>query len=57
LLSGFNVLQAVFKQFGGSGYGSSDIVSTDEPEFKRHQKLEKLYISTRAGKVGVALNF
>lgn len=41
---------AVFKQFGGSGYGSSDIVSTDEPEFKRHQKLEKLYISTRAGK-------
>ncbi|KAH9326599.1 hypothetical protein KI387_006777, partial [Taxus chinensis] len=42
--------QAVFKQFGGSGYGSSDMVITDEEELQRHQKLERLYISTRAGK-------
>lgn len=41
---------AVFKQFGGSGYGSSDIVITDAAEFDRHQKLERLYTSTRAGK-------
>ncbi|PWA76085.1 SH3 domain-containing protein [Artemisia annua] len=42
--------QAVFKQFGGGGYGGSDNVVTDEAEFKLHQKLEKLYISTRAAK-------
>jgi len=41
---------AVFKQFGGSGYGSSDMVITNEAELQRNQKLEKLYISTRAGK-------
>ncbi|XP_077231182.1 SH3 domain-containing protein 2-like [Tasmannia lanceolata] len=39
--------QAVFKQFG---YGGSDTVVTDEAELQQHQKLEKLYISTRAGK-------
>ncbi|XP_010271500.1 PREDICTED: SH3 domain-containing protein 2-like [Nelumbo nucifera] len=42
--------QAVFKQFGGGGYGGSDSVVTDEAELQQHQKLEKLYISTRAGK-------
>ncbi|XP_039119495.1 SH3 domain-containing protein 2 [Dioscorea cayenensis subsp. rotundata] len=41
--------QAVFKQFGGGGYGNSDLI-TDEAELHQHQKLEKLYISTRAGK-------
>ncbi|KAJ0447862.1 putative nucleotidyltransferase, Ribonuclease H [Helianthus annuus] len=41
---------AVFKQFGGGGYGGSDNVVTDEAELKLHQKLEKLYISTRAAK-------
>ncbi|OVA06168.1 Src homology-3 domain [Macleaya cordata] len=40
-------LHAVFKQFGG--YGGSDVV-TDESELQQHLKLEKLYISTRAGK-------
>ncbi|KAE8686552.1 squalene synthase isoform X1 [Hibiscus syriacus] len=40
--------QAVFKQFGG--YVGSDNVVTDEAEFQQHQKLEKLYVSTRAGK-------
>ncbi|XP_061340584.1 SH3 domain-containing protein 2-like [Gastrolobium bilobum] len=42
--------QAVLKQFGAGGYGGSDNVVTDEIEFQLHQKLEKLYISTRAGK-------
>ncbi|XP_057861659.1 SH3 domain-containing protein 2 isoform X2 [Cryptomeria japonica] len=42
--------QAVFKQFGGSGYGGSDMIITDEAELVQHQKLERLYISTRAGK-------
>ncbi|KAJ9704239.1 hypothetical protein PVL29_002685 [Vitis rotundifolia] len=42
--------QAVLKQFGGGGYGGSDNVITDEAELQQHQKLEKLYISTRAGK-------
>ncbi|XP_078166797.1 SH3 domain-containing protein 2-like isoform X1 [Carex rostrata] len=37
--------QAVMKQFYGS-----DNVFTDEAEVKQHQKLEKLYISTRAAK-------
>lgn len=40
--------QAVFKQFGG--YGGSDNVVPDDVEFQQHQKLEKLYISTRAAK-------
>ncbi|KAF5751069.1 endophilin-A1-like isoform X2 [Tripterygium wilfordii] len=42
--------QAVFKQFGAGGYGGSDNMITDEAELHQHQKLEKLYISTRAGK-------
>ncbi|KAJ3680103.1 hypothetical protein LUZ60_016381 [Juncus effusus] len=37
--------QAVMKQFYGS-----DNVFTDESEVRQHQKLEKLYISTRAAK-------
>uniref|UniRef100_A0A5B6ZTW8 Putative endophilin-A2-like isoform X2 n=1 Tax=Davidia involucrata TaxID=16924 RepID=A0A5B6ZTW8_DAVIN len=41
--------QAVFKQFAG-GLGDSDNIITDEVELQQHQKLEKLYISTRAGK-------
>lgn len=40
--------QAVFKQF--AGYGGSDNVAADETEVQQHQKLERLYISTRAGK-------
>ncbi|CAI9103726.1 OLC1v1002264C1 [Oldenlandia corymbosa var. corymbosa] len=39
--------QAVLKQFGG--YGGSDVLA-DEVELQQHQKLEKLYISTRAAK-------
>ncbi|KFK30100.1 hypothetical protein AALP_AA7G216900 [Arabis alpina] len=39
--------QAVFKQFGGGGYGSG---LSDDAELHQHQKLEKLYISTRAAK-------
>ncbi|KAK8476530.1 hypothetical protein V6N13_085672 [Hibiscus sabdariffa] len=42
--------QAVFKQFGGGGFGASDTIITDEAELKQHQKLEKLYISTRTAK-------
>ncbi|XP_010933758.1 SH3 domain-containing protein 2 [Elaeis guineensis] len=42
--------QAVLKQFGAGGHGSSDSVITDEAELQQHQKLEKLYISTRAAK-------
>lgn len=42
--------QAVLKQFGAGGYGGSDNVVTDEAELMQHQKLERLYISTRAGK-------
>ncbi|GMJ05623.1 SH3 domain-containing protein 2 [Hibiscus trionum] len=42
--------QAVFKQFGGGGFGASETLITDEAELKQHQKLEKLYISTRAAK-------
>ncbi|KAL6209546.1 hypothetical protein ACLB2K_020486 [Fragaria x ananassa] len=42
--------QAVLKQFGAGGYGGSDNLVTDEAELVQHQKLEKLYISTRAGK-------
>lgn len=42
--------QGVFKQFGGGGYGNSDSVIFNEAELQQHQKLEKLYISTRATK-------
>ncbi|KAL6995762.1 SH3 domain-containing protein 2 [Sarracenia purpurea var. burkii] len=41
--------QAVFKQFAG-GLGGSDNSIADELEIHQHEKLEKLYISTRAGK-------
>ncbi|XP_052201588.1 SH3 domain-containing protein 2-like isoform X2 [Diospyros lotus] len=41
--------QAVLKQFAG-GLGGSDNIISDEVEFNQHQKLEKLYMSTRAGK-------
>uniref|UniRef100_A0A7N0ZR20 SH3 domain-containing protein n=1 Tax=Kalanchoe fedtschenkoi TaxID=63787 RepID=A0A7N0ZR20_KALFE len=41
--------QAVFKQFGGDGYGGSENV-TNEADFHQHQRLEKLYLSTRATK-------
>lgn len=41
--------QAVFKQFSG-GLGGSDNLSSDDNELQQHQKLEKLYISTRAAK-------
>ncbi|GMJ09746.1 SH3 domain-containing protein 2 [Hibiscus trionum] len=42
--------QAVFKQFGGGGFGGSETIITDEAELKQHQKLEKLYVSTRMAK-------
>ncbi|KAE8680033.1 Detected protein of confused Function [Hibiscus syriacus] len=42
--------QAVLKQFVGGGFGGSDTVVTDEAELKQHQRLEKLYISTRTAK-------
>ncbi|KGN65580.1 SH3 domain-containing protein 3 [Cucumis sativus] len=42
--------QAVIKQFGGSGYESSDVMVIDEVEMQRHQQLEKFYRSTRAGR-------
>ncbi|KAK1373547.1 hypothetical protein POM88_029740 [Heracleum sosnowskyi] len=42
--------QAVFKQFGAGGYGGSDF-ATAGAEFQQHQKLKKLYISTRAARV------
>ncbi|KAG2319023.1 hypothetical protein Bca52824_012236 [Brassica carinata] len=42
--------QAVLRQFGGGGYGGSGTVITDEEELHRHQKIEKLYISTRSAK-------
>ena len=42
------MVKAVFKQFGGGGHGSG---LSDDAELHQHQKLEKLYISTRAAKV------
>ncbi|CAL9154716.1 SH3 domain-containing protein 2-like isoform X1 [Musa acuminata AAA Group] len=42
--------QAVFKQFGGGGYGSPDSLFADAAEYKQHQKIENLYMSTRAAK-------
>lgn len=41
----------MIKQFSASGYEHSDVVVIDELEMQRHQQLEKLYRSTRAGKV------
>jgi len=46
-------LQAVIKQFSGSGYESSDVVVIDEVEMQRHQHMEKLYRATRAGRVDI----
>lgn len=43
-------VQAVLKQFGAAGYGGSDYAN-DGAEFQQHQKLERLYMSTRAAKV------
>ncbi|CAN0892902.1 SH3 domain-containing protein 3 [Linum grandiflorum] len=45
--------QAMKKQFSGSGYEGSDSVVIDEVELQRHQQLEKLYRTTRAGRVTV----
>ncbi|XP_057766057.1 SH3 domain-containing protein 2-like isoform X1 [Salvia miltiorrhiza] len=41
--------QAVLRQFSGR-VGGSDSMASDEAELQQHQKLEKLYISTRAAK-------
>ncbi|KAK1401906.1 hypothetical protein POM88_001511 [Heracleum sosnowskyi] len=53
-IKGQFIFKAVFKQFGAGGYGGSDF-ATDGAEFQQHQKLEKLYISTRASKGGFAM--
>ncbi|KZV51064.1 intersectin-2-like [Dorcoceras hygrometricum] len=42
--------QAVIKQFGGSGYESSEVMVIDEVELQMHHQLEKLYRSTRGGR-------
>lgn len=44
-------IQAVIKQFSTSGYESSHVVVIDEVEMQMHQHLEKLYRSTRSGRV------
>lgn len=41
----------MIKQFGGSGYESSEIMVIDEVEMQRHHQLDKLYRSTRSGRV------
>ncbi|KAH7295704.1 hypothetical protein KP509_27G061500 [Ceratopteris richardii] len=43
-------MQAVARQFSSHGYSASDTIVTDAAELQRHQQLEKLYNSTRAGK-------
>jgi hypothetical protein len=43
--------QAVIKQFSGTGFERSDSVVIDEVELQQHQRLEKLYSSTRSGRV------
>lgn len=43
--------QAVLKQFAGYTGSQGPDVFADEVDLKRHQQLERLYISTRAGKV------
>ncbi|GAB4831552.1 SH3 domain-containing protein 3 [Ancistrocladus abbreviatus] len=40
--------QAVIKHISGTGYESSDVMVIDEVEMQRHQRLDKLYRSTRA---------
>ncbi|KAK6939396.1 Pentatricopeptide repeat [Dillenia turbinata] len=47
---GSSWVTAVLRQFGGGGYGGSENAVTDDAEYQQHQKLEKLYVSTRAGK-------
>ncbi|VAH45481.1 unnamed protein product [Triticum turgidum subsp. durum] len=42
--------QAVIKQFSTTGYERSDSVVIDEVELQQHQRLEKLYSSTRSGR-------
>ncbi|EFJ27680.1 hypothetical protein SELMODRAFT_94776 [Selaginella moellendorffii] len=42
--------QAVLKQFSNHGPQGADVIITDEAELHRHQQLEKLFVSTRAGK-------
>jgi hypothetical protein len=46
----------VLNKFGAGGYGGSDNMVTDERELHLHQRLEKLYISTRAGKVSLFID-
>lgn len=41
----------MIKQFGGSGYESSEVMVIDEVELQMHHQLEKLYRSTRSGRV------
>jgi hypothetical protein len=41
----------VFKQFSGHAPSQDSEVFADVADLKRHQQLEKLYISTRAAKV------
>ena len=43
--------QAVIKQFSTTGYEHSDSVVIDEVELQRHLQLDKLYSSTRSGRV------
>ena len=47
----------MIKQFGGTGYESSDVMVIDEVELQRHQQLEKLYRSTRNGRVQIFFYF
>ncbi|XP_022899359.1 SH3 domain-containing protein 3-like [Olea europaea var. sylvestris] len=47
--------QAVIKQFSASGYESSEVMVIDEIEMQTHQQLEKLYRSTRSGRVTILL--
>jgi hypothetical protein len=46
-----STIQAVLKQFGG--YGAYDNLFTDEAEVQQHQRLEKLFTSTRTAKVSI----
>lgn len=41
----------MIKQFSASGYESSESMVIDEVELQMHQQLEKLYRSTRSGRV------
>lgn len=48
-------IQAVIKQLSGTGYESSNVMVIDEVEMHRHHQLEKLYRSTRSGRVKLLL--